>query len=34
MYFTNLANPKNPNLILDSKDYGSEMRLIFYKMEA
>ena len=28
LYFTNLANPKNPNLNLDSMDYGCEIRLI------
>ena len=27
LYFTNLANPKNPNLNLDSTDYGCEIRL-------
>ena len=25
LYFTNLANPKNPNLNLDSTDYGCEI---------
>ena len=28
LYFTNLANPKNPNLNLDSTDYGCEIRLL------
>ena len=27
LYFTNLANPKNSNLNLDSTDYGYEIRL-------
>ena len=30
LYFTNLANPKNPNLNLDSMDYGCEIRLMFF----
>ena len=30
LYFTNLANPKNPNLNLDSTDYGCEIRLLNY----
>ena len=30
MYFTDLANPKNPNLNLDSTDYGCETCLIFF----
>ena len=28
LYLTNLANPKNPNLNLDSMDYGCEIRLL------
>ena len=28
LYFTNLANPKNPNLNLDSTDYGCEICLV------
>ena len=28
LYFTDLANPKNPNLNLDSTDYGCEIRLL------
>ena len=28
LYFTNLANPKNPNLNLDSMDYGFEIHLL------
>ena len=28
LYFTNLANPKNPNLNLDLTDYGCEIRLM------
>ena len=27
LYFTNLGNPKNPNLNLDSMDYSCEIRL-------
>ena len=26
LYFTDLANPTNPNLNLDSTDYGCEIR--------
>ena len=28
LYFTDLANPKNPNLNLDLTDYGCEIRLL------
>ena len=28
LYFTNLANTKNPNLNLDLMDYGWEIRLL------
>ena len=33
LYFTNLANPKNPNLNLDSMDYGCEIRLVSYEQD-
>ena len=32
LYFTNLANPKNPNLNLDSTDYGCEIRLMCFNI--
>ena len=31
LYFTNLANPKNPNLNLDSTDYGCETCLVAFR---
>ena len=30
LYFTNLSNPKNPNLNLDSTDYGCKICLVMH----